>query len=883
MTTKELNARNGLWIGTKQYQRFVPAPSRGADATSVGYSETATGKNGGGYVAQSFGRHKTFQYDWPRSTDRQYATFLQGLRDGTYGRGVVHFTDPTCYLTNVMAPHWANPGLTIGYDSPPLVFRQQPEEFEFGRSDRANTPLIGATYRNLPSSFNTADSFYVAIPPGKMFVFGTRYSAAGGGAVFLQPVRGVDGINEADRIQMPAGLDPENPYGDLVNRQVPGSTFSGVYVWVGRTEGSSALASSVSILDMIGKLVPEEPNILGPVETRATNLFTDPRFATTDGTVEVYRNQVNNPRFLAQDGVVEVRRNFMLRPSLRGSTSGWTKSSVTVLETAQGLELTSTGAGPSFSLLNRDNTEQAASPGQSWAGSIRVENIGAIPVSLRARQYWNQALSFADGANVTIPPGEFRVLTVVGTAPAATTHVRFTLATATSATPFPSGGKIRVTEAINELSTINLPWFDGSGQSVSDPDLTEAWTGPVNASPSILTGRKVAGLTTGFAASVAAIMSSRGGRPCLRVIRLNNDFPDPWIATNGGSGAPTWTGILSVWRDTNAIARTASVAALERATGAYVGTTIIQNSTLPAPGEWKEFRHTRDLASNDARLLMNAPVGVGDSFFYSHPSLVAGVYNGPYFDGSESPDPDMTARWIGATDASASVLEGKRIAGLITNNCIVIQSTRFADPGEFSARQIPHTASTNSYFEPTPTALPATGTATIMGTRHLDNPLTGPRAEDRAGRLVRAVPVVVSSPQSPNVAGTHPMRHVFTTDGPRALFGHGGAWGSGDVYWTKPGLFAGEYDGPAFSGSDPAEGNVYYEWAGAVDNSVSRKMYQRNRNWMRQFDDQPWYGGEGHSGVKFDGQPTIQYDGLNNTAISATFTEVGSWELASRL
>lgn len=256
--SKPLNYRNGLWLGTKQYMRFVPAPSRGAAVQSQGYSEEGTGKNGGGYIAESFGRHKTFQYDWPRSTDRQFSNYIQGLKDGTYGRGLIHFTDPTSYDTNVLPPHWANPGMTLGYEAPPLVFRQQPEVFEFGMSDRPNTPLNGATYSGLPdiTGFDIADAIFVAIPPGMSFLMGSRYASSHAGAgIFVTPVDRNMGLQTAARVQLPRGIDPGNPYQNLVTNAFHGNVYGGVYIWVGRTDATTA-AATVSILDMIGKLVP---------------------------------------------------------------------------------------------------------------------------------------------------------------------------------------------------------------------------------------------------------------------------------------------------------------------------------------------------------------------------------------------------------------------------------------------------------------------------------------------------------------------------------------------------------------------------------------------------------------------------------------------------
>ena len=258
----ELNHRNGLWIGTKEYANFVPAPRRGASASSDSWSEDAIGKNGGGYVSQSLGRHKVYQYDWGRGTDRRYANFIQGLRDGVYGRGVIHFTDPTCYETNVLPPHWASPGMGLNFDAPPLVFRHKPEPFEFGKSDRANTPLVGATYRDLPylEDFSVEDACFVAIPPGMDFLFGSRYTTTSSSAgIWLFPVTKSGYTPGIENFQVIPNLDEVQPFRYLTSARVSGAEHSGVYIWVGRSGGEPQ--SSVSILDMVGMLVPSNTEI----------------------------------------------------------------------------------------------------------------------------------------------------------------------------------------------------------------------------------------------------------------------------------------------------------------------------------------------------------------------------------------------------------------------------------------------------------------------------------------------------------------------------------------------------------------------------------------------------------------------------------------------
>lgn len=607
--TRVLNYKNGLWLGTKEYQRFVPAPQRGVDATSAGYHEEATGKNGGGYISQSFGRHQNYQYDWPRATHRQYANYMQGLRDGLYGRGVIHFTDPTTYETNVLPPHWANPGLTLGFEAPPLVFRQRPEVFEFGRSDRDNTPMNGATYRNLPTQFKIEDALYIPIPPGLSFTFGVRQIATTGAGVFVQPVRGVDGINPADRVLMPSGIDLQNPYGDLVTHQFFGSEFSGVYVWVGRNAGTST-ASYASILDMIGKLLPEETTRVGAVNT-SSNLFTNPSFEGTTGKV----TRRTNP------GLTEEQ---------------WATSGI---------------PGTFFD----GDTERSGAKRYEWVGT----------------------------------PG--------------------------------ASASIEYTPTMVEMYRVTTP----------------------NTLP---TGRL-----------------------------------DPRVEPFDGDTVPT--------------------------------------------------------------------------------------------------DSDWTCWWN--SNGSASI-GGVAVAGIATpTGCWAIQSQQWAREGMYSLRLIPSGTSNNSYVNLNITPAWVSGTRSVVAVSRLEQPQNPETVSDEA-RSIRVVGGgVVSKTNTPDA---EVLRVTTEATNPGVIqLVNGAALGGGDIWFDLVTVVEGTYAGIPFSGDTLPRKDMAIQWTGAAHNSRSTLVYQKNKNWKDQFRDQPWYGGEGHSGVRFVGQPTITRDGLTNTAMSVTFKEVGSWELASRL
>lgn len=248
-----------------------------------------------------------------------------------------------------------------------------------------------------------------------------------------------------------------------------------------------------------------------------------------------------------------------------------------------------------------------------------------------------------------------------------------------------------------------------------------------------------------------------------------------------------------------------------------------------AGNEWRRFSHTATVPANAAflrpettyyvdvdRLTVGATLD-GTALLVERSSVV-----GDFFaPGLPSIDPDMRQRWLGAENASESVMEIERVAVLTATNCIAGVSARAGKP---AVRLIPINANNASY---TTVALLASGvTRTFMATAHFDaaiSPLTN------SANLARLRVFGTSTvPAPPNTPGTYPQVDVVTTTAVReAVLYHGSTVGSGDVWWTDIGLFAGSYDGPAFTGGDPDDGDIFFDWVGAVDNSASQ-MWRRD-------------------------------------------------------
>lgn len=102
-------------------------------------------------------------------------------------------------------------------------------------------------------------------------------------------------------------------------------------------------------------------------------------------------------------------------------------------------------------------------------------------------------------------------------------------------------------------------------------------------------------------------------------------------------------------------------------------------------------------------------------------------------------------------------------------------------------------------------------------------------------------------------------------------------YGSGVVeisegYWDDLMIVEGDYTGPYFDGSTPGA-----SWTGTPHESTS--VYAMPIQGPA--GEGPWYSGEGHSGCRFVGNPTVvNYNGVGGGQIglSAIFTEVGAWE-----
>ena len=201
---------------------------------------------------------------------------------------------------------------------------------------------------------------------------------------------------------------------------------------------------------------------------------------------ETNRNYFTNPNLKPSGSMVEVRRNFCRFPLLEvGSPPNWAANGATVVDVAAGIQLTrSSGTSSNTSLFYEWTPTTAILSGPASARYRVTVPAGAPALTLRTSIHWGTAGWGVDGAAVTINPGETRDLVIENdVAPAGATYCRPTLRSAAS---LPAGASFIVHDApvLEAGETVGAPFAPG----LTPPDTLAVWSGPVNASPSIMYG-----------------------------------------------------------------------------------------------------------------------------------------------------------------------------------------------------------------------------------------------------------------------------------------------------------------------------------------------------------------------------------------------------------
>lgn len=232
------NDRNKLWFGTEGRMKWFRTPNAGADVSPIGWSSEGVDLNGGGYVFSSFGSHKQYQYSWKGSSSRAIAQEMKTYADGTYGRGLIYFTDPTIYHLNVLPAKWADPSMTVGFEGTSLVNGVEPSGTDLGSNVR-NLPTTATTFNLLNTAVGfrgKAEAVYVPVPDGLTLAIGGYSSSTGTGGVFVSPVLDTGAVGPAQKVP---SASVSSPTAALLTF----TSSRGVWLWVGKSATGAATAT----------------------------------------------------------------------------------------------------------------------------------------------------------------------------------------------------------------------------------------------------------------------------------------------------------------------------------------------------------------------------------------------------------------------------------------------------------------------------------------------------------------------------------------------------------------------------------------------------------------------------------------------------------------
>jgi hypothetical protein len=205
------------------------------------------------------------------------------------------------------------------------------------------------------------------------------------------------------------------------------------------------------------------------------------------------------------------------------------------------------------------------------------------------------------------------------------------------------------------------------------------------------------------------------------------------------------------------------------------------------------------------------------------------AYVGDYFDGSTTPDSDLTPSWTAGVDNSVSILTATipaMVVGSYDGTGWTVRSSQWASSGSYSMKIIPRSTNTAYYYR-TAVSLGLTvgKTYTAVGKVRLTAPQgTAAVSYPRRSIRYRVNGTYVADVAAPNVAGVHEPRITFTVENPTDLFMiTGGTLTDGPVWWDDLTFVEGVYTGPAFSGNTTTTPYEVYKWSGLPNASTSTR------------------------------------------------------------
>lgn len=598
------------------------------------------------------------------------------------------------------------------------------------------------------------------------------------------------------------------------------------------------------------------------------------------GSRAIRENLAPNPSFerMAASGVAVTRTNIIHNPAPVGS-SNWTAQgalSPTMSSHTSGgpindgpfRRMTFTQSQSSWRRHAIVNSAQTVTVGRTYTLSAYIRSSVDTPGGWMGIQWLSSTGAILSESNTSATPlsaGEWTRLQRTAVAPEGAVRVTVFIGLTTNTSSAP-GEYLDAAAVLFEESNQAHPYFDGSTPPMVGA--TPSWAGAANASMSSVTlyGETVLeNLATNPSFEVGTNLEIRRNLVTVPLISLSMTgwtarAPEvtvgsvengigrvfnivgsvgvgSYLLTAPAPGAPV---IGSAYSGAFSVYNRGSVAITLRAAIYWPGPNTYDygpDILVPAGG-WAELPIEGAIAPAGAtaiafRVTAGTPgVSAGQQFTMANFTTLDNYpVNRNRFNGETmaQPDPDMVPSWVGAVNSSQSILTVTLPTNVSGNNperATRLRSSKWSKFGGYSLRVIPGNGA--SYGEVTISGLTAGRTYTVAVYRKLDAPIPPPHD----AQLFNSVFFIGGSPQptptyldrATNVAGESIVRFTFTatTTTHGICLGHGGAYGTPDMYWdgftiadgTHPGLMP-------FDGSNSYDEDLYPVWSGAVNGSTS--------------------------------------------------------------
>lgn len=341
-----------------------------------------------------------------------------------------------------------------------------------------------------------------------------------------------------------------------------------------------------------------------------------------------------------------------------------------------------------------------------------------------------------------------------------------------------------------------LPW-DGQ-LTYEDPDLYSKFDGVPHQSDTVLLGKTLPDFT---GVNCHVVASKYGGANAMRLIASNLDTKSYATYSFPDEDLPEVT-LMGTYNLPKRLDNTITDKVLEITEPDIF---VNRESDLRSSNVYRVY-------ANEER----NPIEVESENLFTNPNLVGdGTWAevARFTTGTPAPvmvqPEDFRIRDLGSGE---SVIEIENVRGLNTWQCIAGVSTWEGKPAVRLIR-------VGSEGESFVSVSPGISGFTAMGTVHLKEPMLAPFSDLTAIQEGDS-PWNAVSASTPNEAGSYSLRGLVSESTSTVRFTHGGAPGSGDVWWTEIGLFSGDYDGFWYSGSSDIPGKRT-SWSGPVDDSTS--------------------------------------------------------------